>query len=352
MTEPNGASHTDAGEHQLDPNGTQAYPSAEAAEQATPVDRAPFTDQPFDGQADTGIDGAGPGGAVPDDAAPDPDDGGPPAKKTPWFELPVLIIIALVLAVVIKTFFVQAFYIPSASMENTLQGGNPDNLPGATKGHPYDRILVNKLVYDFRSPRRGEIVVFKGPPNWRDDDVQTTTPSNIVSRFIHDIGSAVGLAPAGSTDFVKRVIGVAGDTVSCRHDVLSVNGHPLTETFLYPGSHACSSDGFEGHSVTVKKGQLFVMGDHRDDSSDSRVNGDVPVSDVLGRAFVVIWPVSDWRTLPIPSTFKQSGIGTTAASAAPGLAGAAGAAVTLPLVARRRRRRSRRAARKSPLGPR
>jgi signal peptidase I len=193
-------------------------------------------------------------------------------------------------------------------------------------------------------------VVFKGPPNWRDDDVQTTTPSNIVSRFVHDIGAAIGLAPAGSTDFVKRVIGVAGDTVSCQHDVLSVNGHALSEPFLYPGSHPCSSDGFNGKSVTVAKGELFVMGDHRDDSSDSRVNGDVPVSDVLGRAFVVIWPLSDWRTLPVPSTFKQSGIGTTAVGAAPALAGAVGAAFVLPVALRRRRRRSPRALRKRPSG--
>ena len=102
----------------------------------------------------------------------------------------------------------------------------------------------------------------------------------------------IGLAPSSGNDFIKRVIGVGGDTIRCRDDVLSVNGHRLNEPFLYPGSHPCSADGFEGKTVRVPKGDVFVMGDHRDDSEDSRVNGAVPVSDVIGRAFVVIWPLS------------------------------------------------------------
>jgi signal peptidase I len=239
-----------------------------------------------------------------DDASPAPKGGSSPF----WRELPFLIIIALVLALVIKSFFVQAFYIPSASMENTLQGGNPRCDCGASPGHPFDRILVNKLVYDFRSPHRGEIIVFKGPPGWPKEN-EFTTPSNPVSRIVHDVGSLIGLAPAkGSSDFVKRVIGVGGDTVSCKNDVLSVNGKILHETYLYPHSHPCLGDGFEGKTVHVPQGQLFVMGDHRDDSEDSRVNGFVPTGDVIGRAFVVIWPASDWRTLPIPSAFKQAGL--------------------------------------------
>ena len=234
----------------------------------------------------------------------------PPARRsgTPWYELPILVVIALLLALILKTFFVQAFYIPSASMENTLQGGNPDcSNCGTSAGHPYDRVLVNKLVYRFRSPRRGEIVVFKGPPRWP-NETNYSPPSNPISSFLHRVTSAIGLAPSGGSDFIKRVIGVGGDTISCHNDILRVNGHVLSEPYLYPGSHQCSGDGFEGRTVHVPQGDIWVMGDHRDESSDSRINGPVPVSDVIGRAFVVIWPISDWKSLPIPATFHQVGL--------------------------------------------
>jgi signal peptidase I len=242
-----------------------------------------------------------------------PDDTSPAAptghSRTPfWRELPFLVIIALVLALLIKTFLVQAFFIPSASMENTLQGGRPNCSDcGTSAGHPFDRVLVNKLVYDFRSPHRGEIVVFKGPPRWPDES-EFKTPSNPISRVFYDAASLIGFAPSKSSDFIKRVIGVGGDTISCQRDVLRVNGHTLTEPYLYPGSHQCSGDGFEGRTVHVPSGDIFVMGDHRDNSDDSRINGPVPDGDVIGRAFVVIWPASDWRTLSIPSTFKQAGL--------------------------------------------
>jgi signal peptidase I len=267
----------------------------------------------------------------------------PPARRVsaPWYELPLLVLVALGLALILKTFFVQAFYIPSASMENTLQGGNPTcSGCGASPGHPFDRVLVNKLVYDFRSPRRGEIVVFKGPPRWPDES-DYTAPTNPVSKLLHHLTSAVGLAPSGGSDFIKRVIGVGGDTITCQHDVLRVNGHVLNEPFLYPGSHPCSGDDFEGRTVHVPPGDIWVMGDHRDESSDSRVNGPVPVSDVIGRAFVVIWPFSDWKTLPIPATFKQAGL-ATAGGRAPLVLLAVGVllvvAAVLFVVVRRRRR--------------
>jgi signal peptidase I len=252
-----------------------------------------------------------------------------------WRELPFLVLIALVLALLIKTFLVQAFYIPSASMENTLQGGGDFANSAATGKHPYDRVLVNKLVYDFRSPHRGEIVVFKKPPGWPNES-NFTTPSNPVLRFFHDIGSAIGIAPSGGSDFIKRVIGVGGDTISCQDDVLSVNGHVLHESYLYPGSHPCSAGNFEGMTKVVPKGDLFVMGDHRDDSDDSRVNGFVPNSDVIGRAFVVIWPISDWKTLPIPSTFKQAGLAAASSSVTPVVGGAL---MVAPIGLWRRRRR-------------
>ncbi|HEX3823249.1 MAG TPA: signal peptidase I [Mycobacteriales bacterium] len=246
---------------------------------------------------------------MPDADPPEPD--GRESSSPFWRELPFLVIVALGLALLIKSFLVQAFYIPSASMEDTLQGGQPNCTDcGSSPGHPFDRVLVNKLVYDLRSPRRGEVVVFKGPPRWPDES-QFTTPSNPIARVFHDISSAVGLAPSSDSDFIKRVIGVGGDTISCRHDQLYVDNHVLSEPFLYPGSHPCSSDSFNGRTVHVPNGDIFVMGDHRNFSDDSRMNGPVPVSDVVGRAFVVIWPASDWKTLPIPATFKQAGLDVT-----------------------------------------
>jgi signal peptidase I len=261
-----------------------------------------------------------------------------------WRELPFLVIIALVLALLIKTFLVQAFYIPSASMEDTLQGG-PEFPGGPTSGHPYDRVLVNKLVYDFRSPRRGEIVVFKKPPGWPNESTYAT-PANPVARLLHAVGSAIGIAPSGGSDFIKRVIGVGGDHVACcnaAHQV-TVNGRPLAEPYIDLASASTSqhSTAYTTFSVTVPKGDIFVMGDHRDDSDDSRINGPVPVSDVIGRAFVVIWPVSDWKTLPIPSTFKQAGLTASSSRLFPLATGAA--LVTPVAVLRGRRRRKRRRA--------
>jgi signal peptidase I len=258
-----------------------------------------------------------------------------------WKEFPFLIIIALVLALLIKTFLVQAFYIPSASMENTLQGG-PEFPGGPTSGHPYDRVLVNKLVYDFRSPRRGEIVVFKKPPAWPSESTHVT-PSNPVSRLLHDVGSAIGIAPSGGSDFIKRVIGVAGDRVACCNasNQLTVNGRALNEPYIDlttsdPSEHGTA---FTPFSVTVPKGDIFVMGDHRDDSDDSRIHGPVPVKDVIGRAFLVIWPFADWKTLPIPSTFKQPGLSAGGSDALPIVAGAL---VVTPIGALRGRRRRKR----------
>jgi signal peptidase I len=268
-----------------------------------------------------------------------------------WRELPFLVIIALVLALLIKTFLVQAFYIPSASMEDTLQGG-PEYHGGPTAGHPYDRVLVNKLVYDFRDPHRGEIIVFKKPPGWPNESTYTT-PSNPVLHFFHDVGSAIGVVPSGGSDFIKRVIGVAGDHVVCcnaAHQV-TVNGRALDEPYIDlttadPSQHATAYTPFDR---TVPNGELFVMGDHRDDSSDSREHGYVPVSDVIGRAFVVIWPVADWKTLPVPATFKQAGLTATSAPAFPYAAGAV-AVTPIAVIRGRRRRRRRRATYAAPDG--
>ena len=252
-----------------------------------------------------------------------------------WRELPFLILIALVLALLIKTFLVQAFYIPSASMENTLQGGPPDK--------HYDRVLVNKLVYRLRDVHRGEIIVFKGPKSWQDQpEFVSHTPSNPVARFFHDIGSAVGVAAPSSKDFIKRVIAVGGDHVVCcdASGKITVNGVPLTEPYIYPGAKPSDTP----FDVTVPKGRLWVMGDNRGGSADSRAhmqdhNGTIPANDVIGRAFVVVWPPSDWKTLPVPHTFHQHGLAASALSVTPVLGGVAGA---LPLTWIRRRRRLRR----------
>ncbi|MEV5611692.1 signal peptidase I [Streptomyces sp. NPDC052225] len=241
-----------------------------------------------------------------------------------WKELPLLIVIALVLALVIKTFLVQAFSIPSASMENTLQIG--------------DRVLVDKLTPWFGSePERGEVIVFHDPDGWLEGE--PTADPNPVQKVL----SWVGLMPsADEKDLIKRVIGVAGDTVECKGTgPLKVNGKALNEPYVYPDNTPCSADNMGGtFKVKVPEGKVWVMGDHRQDSMDSRYHqndvnkGFVPVDNVVGRAIVVAWPPTHWSTLPVPDTFDQSGI-NAAASAAPGALGLAGA---VPLVLWRRRK--------------
>ncbi|TXS06566.1 signal peptidase I [Streptomyces sp. col6] len=238
-----------------------------------------------------------------------------------WKELPLLIGIALVLALLIKTFLVQAFSIPSDSMQNTLQRG--------------DRVLVDKLTPWFGSePERGEVVVFHDPDGWLDDE--PTPKPNAVQKFL----SFVGLMPsAEEKDLIKRTIAVAGDTVECKKGgPVEVNGKALDEPYIFEGNSACDDMPFG--PFKVPDGKIWVMGDHRQDSSDSRYHtsdvnkGFVPVSQVVGRAVVVAWPVNRWSVLSVPDTFDQPGI-SAAAGAAPGALGLAGA---VPFVIRRRRR--------------
>ncbi|GAA1360704.1 hypothetical protein GCM10009612_34750 [Streptomyces beijiangensis] len=214
-----------------------------------------------------------------------------------WKELPILIGIALVLALLIKVFLVQAFSIPSGSMQNTLQVG--------------DRVLVDKLTPWFGSkPERGEVVVFKDPDNWLKDE--PTPHPNAVQKVL----SAIGLMPsADEKDLIKRVIGVAGDTVECKGTgPLKVNGKALDEPYVFKGNTPCSEDTGGQFKITVPKDSIWVMGDHRQASADSRYHqagpggGSVPVKDVIGRAIVIAWPVGNWGTLSIPDTFDQPGI--------------------------------------------
>jgi signal peptidase I len=226
-----------------------------------------------------------------------------PKGRSFWKELPVLIVVALVLALVIKTYAIQAFYIPSGSMQNTLEIG--------------DRVLINKVVYHVRGIARGDIVVFNGNGSW--DTGQPQGSSNIFSKFVGDLEDIIG-ANHDSDVYIKRVIGLPGDHVACcnaQGDV-TVNGVSLTEgSYLYPGN-APSTTPF---NITVPAGRLWVMGDHRAISYDSRGHmgqpggGTIPENAVMGRAFVVIWPPSRWGFLNIPATFEQPKLTGSAAAA-------------------------------------
>lgn len=277
------------------------------------VDQAP--DAPARGEAD------GPDGSDEDSAGTAQGERGETRKQRSfWKELPILIGIALILALGIKTFFVQAFSIPSNSMQNTLQQG--------------DRVLVDKLTPWFGSkPERGEVVVFHDPGGWLNEPTEEQNPVQKALSFI-------GLMPSSEEkDLIKRVIAVGGDTVECTGDgPVKVNGKALDEPYVYPGVKPCSDHPFG--PIKVPEGRLWVMGDHRNDSMDSRYHQNLPgkgtidEDQVVGRAFVVAWPIDRWATLPVPGTFDQPGL-AAAAGAAPAALGLLGA-VPLTLLNRRR----------------
>jgi len=322
-----------------------------------------------------GDGGAGGAGLVPGPARPRGDAAGEPRRgrrrrkkrrsMSWWVELPILLVFALVLALLIKSFVVQAFFIPSSSMENTLEIG--------------DKVLVNKLVYDFRPIHRGDVIVFNGDGSW---DPVPAQPAPLLSRLWASVSGLFGTAP-GVHDYIKRVIGVPGDHVACcnRQGQVTVNGVPLSEkSYLYPGD-APSELRF---SIVVPPGRLWVMGDHRSVSWDSRGhmtypgNGTIPENHVVGRAFVIVAPISRWRILPIPATFEQPRLTSAAAAAMaadpataglqalrasgapvlgalglPGAPAAAGVIAALPLtLLQRRLRRRLRGPFRSPGGPR
>ena len=229
-----------------------------------------------------------------DGAADAPDGTARATRPLPfWQELIVLLTIALLLAVGIKALFVQAFYIPSGSMKNTLV--------------LQDRILVEKVSYwGSASPQRGDIVVFSDPGGWLDEE-ESPQPSNVVAKALE----LVGLFPTGG-HLVKRVIGVGGDRVMCcdKQGHVRVDGTPLQErAYLKPGERP-STISFD---VKVPQGYLWVMGDNRSASADSRLHlgdpggGFVPVEDVVGKVFAVVWPLSHLTLVHRPATFARVG---------------------------------------------
>ncbi|MDQ0993299.1 signal peptidase I [Streptomyces sp. V3I7] len=213
-------------------------------------------------------------------------------------EIPLLVGVAVLIALVLKTFLLQAFVIPSGSMEQTIQIG--------------DRVLVDKLTPWFGSkPGRGDVVVFHDPGGWLQGEQQTTTQAPAGIQQVKEGLTFIGLLPSDDEkDLIKRVIGVGGDHVKCcdSQGRVTVNGVPLTEgDYVYPGD-VPSAMRFD---VTVPKGRLWVMGDHRGNSADSRYHqntdygGTVSENSVVGRAMLIGWPIGHWTMLREPQTFTS-----------------------------------------------
>jgi signal peptidase I len=183
---------------------------------------------------------------------------------------PFLILVALGVAILVKTFFVQAFYIPSESMVPTLEVG--------------DRVFVNKLVYDIGDIGRGDVIVFENPhPSELPD-------RGVIDGFIHWLGEGIGFAQPENEDFIKRVVGLPGEEIEIRDDVVYIDGEAIDEPYLTDESRGRNGD----YPLTeIQPGTVFVMGDNRGNSADSRYGlGFVPLDKVIGEAFVVIWPPS------------------------------------------------------------
>ena len=283
------------------------------------------------------------------------------SRRWSRFELPLLIGIAIAIAIVLKTFVVQPFYIPSESMERTLHG---------CQGCAGDRILVFKPVYHVRDPHPGDIVVFRAPQDW-DELAGVQLSTNPVVHAVQLFGQLIGVVPPSEKDLVKRVIAVGGQTVRCCDSngnvEISDNGaegpwRSLNEPYIYENSSWVKSstpgqrspdDTRSFGPVTVPEGRLWVMGDHRNDSADSRyhcgdgsggkgcdpMNSTVGNDDVIGKAVVIAWPPSRWRTLGTPSTFTS--LGVSAVGITPAEPAAVALVVATGLGGWRRRRRRR-----------
>jgi signal peptidase I len=212
----------------------------------------------------------------------DGDQGGPTrdepedveSKDSAWRRFlgstPFLILVALAVAILVKTFVIQAFYIPSESMVPTLEVG--------------DRVFVSKFMFDGGDIARGDVIVFENP------NAAELPDRSGISSVLHWLGEGVGLAQPENEDFIKRVIALPGETIEIRHDVVYINGKPLDEPYLTQAARESTGE-YPLH--TVPDDALFVMGDNRGNSADSRYGlGFVPLEKVIGKAFVVIWPPS------------------------------------------------------------
>ena len=206
-----------------------------------------------------------------------------------WWDIPLTIAIAVGVVLLLTTFVAKPFSIPSGSMEDTLQVG--------------DRVLVNRLVYHTRDIERGDVVVFDGSDSFV--PAGQAPQRNPLAGALTWVGQSIGIVPPDSTDFVKRVVGVGGDRVACcdADGRVTVNGVPVDESgYLFPGDAPSTQD----FDVVVPQGMLWVMGDHRSNSADSRAHlgdpggGFVPESKVVGRVMAVLWPVSRIQSVDTP----------------------------------------------------
>jgi signal peptidase I len=211
--------------------------------------------------------------------ADDDPPGGAPHRKVRnedsgfWRELPVLVLVALIVAILIKTFLVQAFYIPSESMEPTLQRG--------------DRVLVCRICTHFSSVHRGDVIVFSDPQPGPDQG------RGAIGGFLHWLAEGIGVAQPENPDFIKRVIGLPGDTVWAKHGKVYVNDIAIAEPYLPKG---LKTGDFP--RTKVPKNSYFVLGDNRSNSDDSRFGlGFIPRDAIIGKAFFLVWPPSRWTTL-------------------------------------------------------
>jgi signal peptidase I len=206
-------------------------------------------------------------------------------------EFPILVIVALAVSLVIKSFLVQFFYIPSGSMENTLQIN--------------DRVAVNKIPFISKSIDRGDVVVFRDPSNWLPEPY-ADNQSKVIAKIKEGL-VLVGVLPNPAKQYlVKRVIGIAGDNVVGKDGIVTINGKETDEPYIFAGNKPSELD----FNVTVPEGKIWVMGDHRGASADSRYhqddvnNGFVPESKVTGRVVGIIWPFKNLSTVPSQDPLK------------------------------------------------
>jgi signal peptidase I len=263
--------------------------------------------------------------ANPPVADDDEEDSGRSYTREIW----VLVVVAVALALVMKAILIQAFFIPSGSMEDTLLVG--------------DRVLVNKVVYDMRDPIRGEIVVFRGTDNWAPEQPLEPISQAFMAKLGRTIGDLVGAGRPGERDFIKRVIGIPGDKVACcdAKGLITVNGKPIEEEYVHdnsdldapPNPEECRSRRFD--EVTIKPGNMWVMGDHRAVSLDARCQGQVPIANIIGRAFVIVWPKEHIAGLSVPPVWQQFAVAesiTPAGDTPPRQPDPVGAVITMPFL--------------------